>query len=76
MVNAGHGKLTDKGCPETYKMKYNGFALKSISMKIVQSHQQDGISHQGSENYLWQRRLSDFIFDQTGIRIQQRDYRI
>lgn len=69
-------KIGDKWCPETYKMKYNGFALKSLSMQIVQTHQQDGISHQGSDSYLWQRRLSEFIYDQTGIRIQQRDYRI
>ena len=57
-------------------MKYNGFALKNQSMKIVDTHQQDGISHQGSENYRWQQRLADFIYDQTGIRIQQRDFRI
>lgn len=69
-------KIGDSFCPETYKMKYNGFSLKSQSMKIVDTHQQDGISHQGSENYRWQQRLADFIYDQTGIRIQQRDFRI
>jgi hypothetical protein len=69
-------KIGDRACPETYKLEYNGFLLKSASMKIVDTHQEDGISHQGSENYRWQVRLADFIYDQTGIRIQHRDFRI
>lgn len=69
-------KVEDKLCPSVYKMKYSGNELKAPSMKIVQTHQLDGISHQGSENYFWQRKLADFIFEQTGTRIQQRDFRI
>lgn len=69
-------KVGDKSCPETYKSQYSGFALKAPSMKIVDTHLEDGISHQGSENYRWQSRLAEFIYDQTGIRIQQRDFRI
>lgn len=67
-------KSSDRLCPSTYKAKYYGVHLKEKSMKIVPSYQQDGISHQYSENYSWQRKLADFIFDETGIRMQNSDF--
>lgn len=69
-------KSNDRDCPSTYKSRYTGSSLKTTSMQIVPTHQQDGISHQQSENYNWQRRLAEFIYDETGIRMQDRDFRI
>lgn len=69
-------KSHNQFCPSTYNSKYYGSRLKLPSMKIVDGYQQDGISHQQSETYRWQRRLADFIYDETGIRMQDRDFRI
>lgn len=69
-------KISDRFCPSTYKPKYYGIHLREKSMKIVPSYQQDGISHQQSDTYSWQRKLADFIYDETGIRMQDRDFRI
>ena len=69
-------KSNDKFSPATYKSKYYGSSLRTSSMKIVKTLQQDGISHQQSENYHWQRRLAEFIYDETGIRMLDRDFRI
>ncbi len=70
-------KTGDKYCPETKsKMIYSSNSLKAPSMQIVDSHIQDGISHQSSDNYLWQNRLSQFIYEHTGVRVYQRDFRI
>jgi hypothetical protein len=69
-------KIGAPHCPDNYKLSYSGRLLKAPSMRIVDTHLEDGISHQGSENYLWQSRLANFIYEQTGIRIQQRDFRI
>lgn len=67
-------KNNDRFCPPIYNAKYYGVHLKEKSMKIVPSYQQDGISHQQSGSYSWQRKLADFIFDETGIRMQDRDF--
>lgn len=69
-------RVTDKRCPRAYEPKYTDTALQGKSLKIVPAYKQDGISHQQSENYHWQRRLADFIYDETGIRVQDRDFRI
>lgn len=69
-------KIDDPSCPELYKMEYSGVALKAPSMKIVETYKDGGITHNPSETYGWQNKLADFIYDQTGIRIQQRDFRI
>lgn len=69
-------KVDDKFCPERYKLQYSGDLLRAPSMQIVDSHVQDGISHQSSDNYLWQNRLSQFIYEHTGLRVYQRDFRI
>ena len=69
-------KSSDRYCPSTYNPKYYGSSLKVPSMQIVDSYQQDGISHQQSEYYNWQEKLADFIYDETGIRMQNRDFRI
>ena len=63
-------------CPHLYKEKYNGAELNATSMKIVSNYKHDGISHLSSETYSWQTKLSSFIYDQTGIRIQHRDFKI
>lgn len=63
-------------CPILYKDKYNGAELKASSMKIVSNYKDDGIGHRSSETYSWQIKLSSFIYDQTGIRIQHRDFKI
>lgn len=69
-------KADDRFCPERYKLHYSGDILRAPSMKIVDSHVQDGISHQSSDNYLWQNRLAQFIYEHTGVRVYQRDFRI
>jgi hypothetical protein len=69
-------KSHDQYSPSTNKPKYYGSRLKLPSMKIVVGYQQDGISHQQSETYKWQRRLADFIYDETGVRMQDRDFQI
>ena len=69
-------KNHDQYCPSTYLPKYYAHALKRASRQIVPTHQQDGISHQQSETYSWQRKLANFIYDETGIRMLDRDFRI
>ena len=69
-------KVDDRFCPERYKPQYSGDSLRALSMQIVDSHIQDGISHQSSDNYLWQNRLAQFIYEHTGLRVYQRDFRI
>jgi EH_Signature domain len=34
------------------------------------------IQHQNSKGYLWQSRISDALHSMTGVRIQQREYRV
>lgn len=69
-------KVDDRFCPERYKLQYSGDLLRAPSMQIVDSHVHDGISHHSSDNYLWQNRLSQFIYEHTGVRVYQRDFRI
>ena len=69
-------KLDDPNCPVINQPQYFSREIKSHSMQIVPSHQADGITHNSSENYLWQNRLSEFIYNETGIRVSQHDYRI
>lgn len=66
----------DGFCPQLYQEKYDGAELSAASMKIVSNYKYDGISHLSSETYSWQTKLSAFIYDQTGIRIQHRDFKI
>lgn len=67
---------TDPGCPSHYKDNYSGSNLKAKSLKIVPHYQTDGIQHQGSENYSWQEKLNDFIYQHTGIKVYHYDFRI
>lgn len=69
-------KVDDRFCPERYKTQYSVDLLRAPSMQIVESHVQDGISHHSSDNYLWQNRLSQFIYEHTGVKVNQRDFRI
>ncbi|AOW52318.1 TPA: hypothetical protein I8Y95_000312 [Legionella pneumophila] len=67
---------TDPSCPSHYKDNYSGSNLKAKSLKIVPHYQTDGIQHQGSENYSWQEKLNDFIYQHTGIKVYHYDFRI
>ena len=69
-------RVDQESCPLIYETKYHGSQLKTPSMKIVPSYKTDGITHSSSETYSWQRKLSEFIYDETGIRIQHNDFKI
>jgi hypothetical protein len=66
----------NKNAPKLYELSYTRSDLVRKSIHIVEHHQQDGISHQSSDTYWWQNQLSTFIYNETGVRIQERDYRI
>ncbi|MET0155204.1 MAG: EH signature domain-containing protein [Rickettsiales bacterium] len=68
--------LNDRNCPKLHRLDYHADDFRKPSMQIVATHQEDGISHQGSENYRWQIRLAEFIRHNTGITMSQHDYRI
>lgn len=67
-------KIDDELCPLIYQPSYYGIKLKQLSMKILSPYAQDGISHQQSGTYGWQTKLANFIFDETGVRISERDF--
>lgn len=66
----------DENCPKFYELDYRSKHLKSKSLKIIPNNQLDGISHQHSESYSWQKKLAEFIYQNTGIRINYRDFYI
>jgi hypothetical protein len=67
-------KKGDANCPDLHLKHYSADELRSKSMRIVDSYQQDGIVHAQSANYSWQTKLASFIRRQTGIRMEQRKY--
>ncbi len=69
-------RVDHESCPSIYETKYHGNQLKTTSMKIVSSYAKDGIRHGSSETYSWQKKLSEFIDEQTGIRMQHRAFKI
>lgn len=69
-------KANDSLAPHMYKANYDRKSLRTKSMKIASHLKDDGISHQHSETYSWQRKLSEFIYNETGVRVQESDFRI
>lgn len=69
-------KSNDQYCPTVYQPIHFASHLKQHSMQIKDEYRYAGISHQRSENYHWQKLLAYFIYDETGIRIQESDFRV
>ncbi|MCA9806211.1 MAG: hypothetical protein KC777_29790 [Cyanobacteria bacterium HKST-UBA02] len=69
-------KAKDTLAPQMYKSNYERSDLNNKSLQIVPHVKYEGISHLHSEKYSWQRKLSDFIYNETGVRVQESDFRI
>jgi hypothetical protein len=73
--------VTDEFCPKLYQDESNPYDAASFSqhvpsMQIIEDHQGAGISHIRSSEYWWQTRLSEFIYHNTGIKVDSHAYRI
>ncbi len=66
----------DRQAPTLYKPSYSEYELKTSSLVIKGTNYTDGISHQGSERYTWQKTLSNFIYENIGISMPSFKYQL
>jgi len=66
----------DRQAPTLYKSSYSEYELKTSSLVIKGTNYMDGISHQGSERYTWQKTLSNFIYENIGISMPSFKYQL
>jgi hypothetical protein len=67
-------KRTDSRAPQLGRSQYTRSEIIIPSLQIVPEYSEDGIVHQGSENYRWQHRLAEFIYRETNVRLMHREY--
>lgn len=67
-------KISDSRAPQRYQQKYQNQDFKKISMQITPYDKEGGISHGSSASYSWQRKLADFIYLETNVRVSERDF--
>ena len=62
----------DETAPSLYRSEYDSGSLAPMNAP------QGGLekSHHGSINLNWQRAISEFIRQQTGLRVDERRYRV
>lgn len=65
-----------KETPKIYSNIYQRVDFMGKSMHILPNDKEMGISHLGSGSYSWQRKLMDFIYRETNVRISERDFQI
>lgn len=61
----------DDNAPKMYEKSYEVTKLKSITQGSA-----GFFAHTGSENYRWQKRIADYIYNHTNIRVNQTEYRL
>jgi len=66
----------DRQAPALYKNLYSEYELKAMSLIIKDANYTDGLSHQGSERYTWQKTLSTFIYENIGVSMPSYKYEL
>ena len=66
----------DPTAPAMHKETYNSDEVMLGKGRRGVEFRQEMIQHQNSKGYLWQSRISDALHSMTGVRMQQREYRV